>query len=86
MDGNRVEDIGFSCGAALPVGDGVFVPCPEVLMPREAALYLRLDLGGNWEQTLRYYREKRKLKGTRVGKHIRYTRKALDEFLEVMTS
>jgi hypothetical protein len=66
-------------------GDGRFVPCPELLTPREAAMYLRLDLDGNWEQTLRYYREKRKLKGTRVGKRVMYTRKALDEFLEKMT-
>ena len=71
--------------AVLPDGDGGFAPCPEVLVPREAALYLRLDLNGNWQQTLRYYRAKKKLKGTQVGKRVLYTRKALDEFLEKMT-
>jgi len=68
--------------AVLPDGAGGYVPCPDVLTPREAALYLRLDLDGNWQQTLRYYREKRKLKGTRIGKRVMYTRMALAEFLD----
>jgi hypothetical protein len=75
----------FIAPAVLPNGDGSFLPCPEVLLPIEAAKYLRLDLGGNWQNTLRYYRERKKLKGTRIGKRIVYTRKALDDFLEKMT-
>ena len=71
--------------AVLPDGDGGFTPCPTVLKPCEAARYLRLDLDGNWQQTLRYYRERRKLRGTRIGKRVMYTRKELDEFLERMT-
>ncbi|MCK4293490.1 MAG: helix-turn-helix domain-containing protein [Planctomycetes bacterium] len=32
------------------------------------------------------YRQRGKLKGTQIGRHIRYTRKALQEFLEKMTN
>jgi hypothetical protein len=71
--------------AVLPDGNGGFTPCPELLTPEEAAYYLRLDLKGNWQNTLRYYREKKKLRGTQVGKRVLYTRKALDEFLDKMT-
>ena len=85
MEPANDKDIVFSAPAVLPDGNGCFVPCPEVLLPIEAAKYLRLDLGGNWQNTLRYYREKKKLKGTRIGKRILYTRKALDGFLERMT-
>jgi hypothetical protein len=81
--GKRV--VMFAGQAVLADGEGGFTPCPEVLTPREAALYLRLDVNGNWPQTLRYYREKKKLKGTRIGKRVLYTRKAIDEFLERMT-
>jgi hypothetical protein len=60
---------------------------PAVLTPEEAAKYLRLDAAGckNPLQTLRYYRGKKKLKGTRIGRRVLYTRKALDEFLDRMT-
>ncbi len=71
----------------LPDGNGGFAPCPELLTEDEAIRYLRLDIDGPTkpENTLRYYREKKKLKGTRIGKRVLYTRKALDEFLEKMT-
>ena len=73
--------------AVLPDGKGGFTPCPEVLTEEEAIRYLRLDVDGpeHPENTLRYYREKKLLKGTRIGKRIRYTRRSLDEFLERMT-
>jgi len=53
----------------------------------EAIRYLRLDIDGpkNPATTLRYYREKGKLKGTRIGNRIRYTRRSLDEFLQRAT-
>ncbi len=75
----------FVAPAVLADGRGGWEPCPDVLTPEEAARYLRLDLNGNWQQTLRYYREKKKLKGTRIGRRVLYTRKALEEFLERMT-
>ena len=81
------KDIVFVVPAALPDGNGGFTPCPELLTEAEAIRYLRLDIDGpaKPENTLRYYREKKKLKGTRIGKKLFYTRKALDEFLEKMT-
>lgn len=77
----------FTAPAVLPDGNGGFSPCPELLTEAEAIRYLRLDIDGpaKPENTLRYYREKKKLKGTRIGKRVFYARKALDEFLEKMT-
>ena len=86
MEASNKKNIGVSAPAALPDGDGGFTCCPEVLIPREAALYLRIDLNGNWQQTLRYYRERKKLKATRIGKRIVYTRKELDAFAERVTN
>lgn len=73
--------------AVLPDGNGGFTPCPTVLTEPEAIRYLRLDVVGHKSpaDTLRYYREKKKLRGTRIGKRLFYTRKSLDEFLEEMT-
>lgn len=85
MAATNNEKIVFSAPAVLPDGSGGFTCCPEVLTPREAALYLRLDLNGNWQHTLRYYREKKKLRATRIGKRIVYTKKELNEFAERMT-
>jgi len=77
----------FVSQTLLPDGDGGFGPCPEVLTEEEAIRYLRLDIDGpkNPANTLQYYRERGKLRGTRIGNRIRYTRKALDEFLEAVT-
>lgn len=85
MEALNNENTVLSMLAVLPDGNGGFTCCPEVLTPQEAALYLRLDLSGNWQQTLRYYREKKKLKATRIGKRIVYTRKELNTFAERMT-
>jgi len=83
IDNNNV----FVSPAVLPDGNGGFSPCPELLTEAEAIRYLRLDIDGpaKPENTLRYYREKGKLKATRIGKKLRYTRKALEEFLQKMT-
>ncbi len=81
------KNIVFVTPAVLPDGNDGFTPCPELLTEAEAIRYLRLDIDGpaKPENTLRYYREKKKLKGTQIGKRILYTRQALDEFLEKMT-
>ena len=57
----------YTFAAVLPDGNGGFTPCPEVLTEEEAIRYLRLDVGGpkNPVGTLRYYRFRGKLKGTR---------------------
>ena len=85
MENTNNNNVIFPIPAVLPNGKGEFTFCPEVLTPLEAALYLRLDPNGNWKQTLRYYREKKKLKATRIGKRIVYTRKELHAFTERMT-
>ena len=87
MKASDTNNLMFSAHAVLPDGNGGFAPCPELLTEDEAIRYLRLDIDGPTkpENTLRYYREKKKLKGTRIGKRVLYTRKALDEFLEKMT-
>ena len=77
----------FVVPAVLPDGRGGFTPCPTVLTEEEAVRYLRLDLVGHKSpsDTLRYYRERKKLKATRIGRKLFYTRKSLDEFLDRMT-
>lgn len=74
--------------AALPHGNGGFVPCPDLLTEEEAIRYLRLDIDGPAKPTLtlRYYREKGMLKATRVGRRLRYRRIELDRLLEQLTS
>ena len=73
--------------AALPDGNGGFGHCPELLTQEEAIRYLRLDIDGpaKPENTLRYYREQKKLKATKIGKKLLYSRKSLNEFIESMT-
>jgi len=78
---------GLLTPAVLPDGQGGFSPCPTVLTEPEAIRYLRLDTVGHKSpaQTLRYYREKKKLKATQIGRKLFYTRKSLDDFLDRMT-
>ena len=80
------QNIAFAT-AALPDGNGSFVPCPEVLTEDEAIRYLRLDRQkANAAKTLQYYRDQDKLKPTKIGKNLLYSRKELDRFVEVMTN
>lgn len=61
-------------------------PVPEVLTEEELISLLRLDAdGGNAALTIRYYRDKGLLRGTRIGKHLRYTRTEVLRFLEEQT-
>ena len=62
-------------------------PCPEVMLESELIEFLRLkELGiKNPANTLRYYRDRGKLKPTRIGNRISYTRTAACEFLQEMT-
>ena len=81
------KNITFSAPAALSDGNGGFTPCPELLTEDEAIRYLRLDIdgAGKPENTLRYYREQKKLRPTKIGRKLLYSRRALEEFVETMT-
>ena len=72
----------------LPDGNGGFQPCPELLTETEAIRYPRLDIEGPEKPalTLRYYRERGLLNGTRVGRRLRYRREELDRLLGRLTS
>ena len=74
------------CFSILPDGNGGYTPCPEVLTEDEAIRYLRIDKQkADPFKTLRYYREKRKLRATKIGNNLLLSRKELDRFIEVMT-
>lgn len=62
-------------------------PCPELLTQEEAIRYLRLDLVDveNPDETLRRYRKQGLIRGTQVGKCVRYRRKELEAFLDRIT-
>jgi hypothetical protein len=64
------------------------VPCPELLTEAEAIRYLRLDVIDieNPDETLRRYRKLGLVRGTQVGKCVRYRRCELDRFLERITN
>ena len=59
----------------------------ELMTAKEAVKYLRLDIDGpkNPLKTLAYYRGRSLLKGTRVGKFLRYRIEDLKEFLKIMS-
>jgi hypothetical protein len=63
------------------------VPVPEVMTEQEAVRYLRLDLIdiSDPTETLRYYRKQGLLRGTQVGKAVRYRRVELDRLLDRLT-
>ena len=63
-------------------------PAPELLTEREAIEFLRLDIDGpaHPEMTLQYYRQEGLLRGTRVGKRIRYKKSELLQLLDQLTA
>lgn len=77
----------FFAPAVLPDGNGSYTPCPEVLTEAEAIRYLRIDKQkADPAKTLQYYRDKKLLKPTKIGKNLLYSRKELDRFVEVLTN
>ena len=75
------------CTYILPDGAGGFTPCPEVLTQDEAIQYLRLDKQkADAAKTLQYYRDKKLLKATKIGKNLLYSRKELERFIDVQTN
>ena len=69
------------------IGREASEPCPDVLTCEEAARYLRLDETEikNPDDTLRRYRDMGLLKGTQIGKAVRYRRCELERFLDRQT-
>ena len=66
--------------------DGAHVP--DVLTEEEAIKFLRLDIDGPKEPsaTLKHYRDKNMLRGTRIGRRYRYSRAELLKFIVVATN
>lgn len=62
-------------------------PAPTVMLEADLIRFLRLrELGvKNPKNTLRYYRERGKLRATKIANRICYTVQAALEFLEEMT-
>ena len=62
-------------------------PVPELLVEQEAITLLRLDTDGpaNPTRTLKHYRDKGLLHPTRIGKKLRYSKKELLSFIDLMT-
>ena len=84
MENNAITSRDFT---VLPVGDGPWHPCPDLLTAEEAVVYLRLDINGpkNPLKILEYYRGRGLLKATRVSKHLHYRLEDLQEFLRIMS-
>jgi len=78
-DNNRL----FSFMPLMPDG----APAPAVMLEADLIRFLRLDELGvkNPANTLRYYRERGKLRATRIGNRNCYTIEAALEFLQKMT-
>jgi len=71
----------------LPGVNDKWEPAPELLTEEEAIRFLRLDLDGPKDpsKTLAYYRGKKLLCATRVGRKLRYQRTELLKFLDKLT-
>ncbi len=60
-------------------------PCPELLTAEEAVRFLRLEDLKDPLDVLYQYRRKGVLRGTQVGRHIRYLRSEIVACLEKLT-
>lgn len=79
------QDILFA-PSVMPDGFGGNILCPSLLTEDEAVRFLRLDQQkANPQKTLQYYREQKKLKATKIGKNLFYSRRELERFIEQMT-
>lgn len=74
-------------GSPITNGLGGYEPCPELLTEEQAIRFLRLDQTNTQSpsNTLRYYREKGRLKGTRIGNKLFYHKEALVDFIRQQT-
>ena len=76
-------------GAALTIylpatADRPAEPAPYVLTEADMVRLLRLDGNADPYQCLKRYRQKGWLRGTQVGRHIRYTLANVLRFLEIL--
>ncbi len=80
---NRNEQVIYLGTVHFPDGR----PLPEVVTEEEAITFLRLDIDGpkDARRTLKHYRDKGLLHGTRIGKHLRYSKTELLRFIDEMT-
>lgn len=63
-------------------------PVPDLLTEEEAVKFLRLDGDGRPKDpsaTLKHYRDKRMLRGTQIGRRLRYSRIELLKFIAAAT-
>ena len=60
-------------------------PCPDLLTAEEAVRILRLEELKDPIEVLYQYRKRGLLRGTQVGRHIRYMRTELVRCLELLT-
>ncbi len=68
----------------MPDHDGGYRPAPSVLVEEEVIAILRLNEPGgpkNPSDTLKYYRDKRLLRGCKIGNVIRYPAAEIERFL-----
>lgn len=60
---------------------------PSVMTEAEAIRYLRIDKQkADATKTLQYYRDKKLLKATKIGKNLLYSRNELERFVELITN
>lgn len=76
-DLNRIQTLYFPNGKRVPL----------VLTSEELCHFLRLDIDGpkSPESTLEYYREKKLLRGVKIGQHMRYFLPDVIKFLELQS-
>lgn len=83
---DTVEKYGVTAASWMPDGNGGFVPCPPLLTQDETIIFLRLDKqSADAVKTLKYYRDKKKLQATKIGKNLLYSKIELERFIEKMT-
>lgn len=58
---------------------------PELLTEQEAILFLRLETENDSSRTLKYYRDKGRLRGVKIGTNFLYPKQELLNFIEVAT-
>ncbi len=83
----KASVVSFAEPPTTPPPNPSAVVYPEVMTEAEVIQFLRLDLIGirNPSETLSYYRRRGLLRGTQIGKCIRYRRTEVERFLDTIT-
>jgi hypothetical protein len=86
------RDVLFPAAAQPPTANWPPRPAhfPELMLPVEAAQYLRLDelpqhSPASATRTLNYWRDQGQLRATKYARHVWYRKVELDRFLEAKT-